>query len=119
MPKMKLLTKKIERQLPPLYAQDGKGDDAICYLKLSDPCSQWTWFATEYDPEQRLFFGLVHGHYVELGYFSLDELEQVRNAWGLPLERDMYFEPTTIGEIRQQLADRWGGLLLKSDRLYG
>jgi len=100
---MKLLTKAIEKALPPLYSQDDKGDDAVAYAKFFHPASSWTWYATEYDPESRVFFGLVIGFETELGYFSLDELESVR-VRGLGIERDLYFKPTTLGEIRRKAA---------------
>ena len=48
-----------------------------------------------------LFFGLVAGLEVELGYFSLTELQQVHGALGLPVERDLYFEPTPLSEVRK------------------
>ena len=48
---MKLLTKELEKKLPSLYAQDGKGDEAIAYAKFFDPCGSWTWYVTEYDPK--------------------------------------------------------------------
>ena len=41
------------------------------------------------------FFGLAIGLEIELGYWSLAELEQVRGPLGLPIERDLYFEPLT------------------------
>jgi len=43
---MKLLPKEIREQLPPLYAQDGKGGKAIVYVKYFTPDSQWTWHCT-------------------------------------------------------------------------
>ena len=52
---MKLLTKELEKKLPSLYEQDGKGDEAIAYAKFFDPCGSWTWYATEYDPKTREF----------------------------------------------------------------
>jgi|GEM_PF-515431 len=99
---MKLLTKAIEKKLPPLYAQDGKGDEAIAYAKFFTPDSDWTWYATEYDPKTRTFFGLVFGMEAELGTFSLDELEQTTGPMGLHIERDMYFKPQTLREIREK-----------------
>ena len=96
---MKLLTKELEAKLPPLYSQDGKGDEAIALVKFFTPDSSWTWYATEYDPNERVFFGLVDGLEKELGYFSLDELESVRGPLGLRIERDIYFEPTRIKEL--------------------
>lgn len=96
---MKLLTKELEAKLPPLYTNDGKGDEAIALVKFFTPDSSWTWYATEYDPNERVFFGLVDGLEKELGYFSLDELESVKGPLGLRIERDIYFEPTRIKEL--------------------
>jgi len=100
---MKLLTQAIKDQLPALYAQEKKGNDAVAFVKFFTPDSNWTWWATEYDPEEGLFFGLVSGFEVELGYFSLSELEAARGPLGLAIERDKWWEPTTIGEIRKSL----------------
>ena len=96
---MKLLPKELEAKLPPLYANDGKGDEAIALVKFFTPDSSWTWYATEYDPKERVFFGLVDGLEKELGYFSLDELESVKGPLGLRIERDIYFEPPRIKEL--------------------
>ncbi len=98
---MKLLTKVLERTMPPLGAQDGKGDEAIAYVKFFDPQGSWTWYGTEYDPVNREFFGLVDGHERELGYFSLDELATFRGRFGLGIERDVWFKPTTLAVIRE------------------
>lgn len=96
---MKLLPQSIEAQLPPLYANDGLGYEAIAYVKFFTPDSNWTWYATEYDPTQRLFFGLVDGFERELGYFSLDELESIRGGLGLRVERDRYFKPLKLKHL--------------------
>lgn len=96
---MKLLPKMIETKLPPLYANDGLGYEAIALVKFFTPDSNWTWYATEYDPTERLFFGLVDGFEKELGYFSLDELECVRGALGLKVERDLYFTPVKLHDL--------------------
>ena len=96
---MMLLTKKNKADLPALDAQDGKGYDAIAYVKFFTPWSNWTWYATEFDPETGKFFGLVQGHEEELGYFMLDELKEVKGKWGLKIERDRHFKPTTLREL--------------------
>ena len=75
---MKLLTQAIRKALPPLYSQDGKGEAVIAHVKFFTPDSNWTWYATEFDPESGLFFGLVQGFEEELGSFSLAELESAR-----------------------------------------
>ena len=96
---MKLLTKQIQNQLPELYAQDGQGMNAIAYVKFFTPWSNWTWYATEYDPETGMFFGLVDGLERELGYFSLNELASVRGPFGLKIERDLHFQPTRLANL--------------------
>jgi hypothetical protein len=97
---MKLLTKEIEANIPALYCQDGQGDNAVVYVKFFCPWNKWTWYGTEYDPEERMFFGYVfNGADGELGYFSLDELESVRGPFGLKIERDRYFGTPKLGEV--------------------
>lgn len=94
---MELLTKTIEKIIPALYAQDGKGENAIAYVKFF--LGSFTWYATEFSPEERLFFGKTFSHMCpegELGYFSLDELSQVKNRYGCGVERDKFFEPTLL-----------------------
>ena len=96
---MKLLTASIRAQLPALYAQEHCAD-AIAYVKFFMPSSNWTWYATEFDGEDT-FFGLVKGTEEELGYFSLSELQEVRNRFGLGVERDLSFAPTPLSKLRR------------------
>ena len=104
---MQLLTAEIAARLPPLGSQDGLGYDTTAHLKLFTPDSSWTWYATEYDPEERLFFGLVIGLEQELGDFSLTELEAVRGPLGLPIERDLHFEPKPLKECDYVVVPAW------------
>jgi len=99
---MKLLTKKIREKLPALYSQEKLGSKAIAYVKFFTPDSNWTFWATEFDGKDT-FFGLVDGHEKELGYFSLTELESVRGPMGLPIERDLYWQPKTLEKIAPEL----------------
>ena len=99
---MKLLTQEIRRKLPPLYSQDGKGGEAIARIKFFCPSSSWSWYATEFDVDDT-FFGLVDGQCKELGYFSLRELEEVRGPMGLPIERDLYWQPKALEEIAPEM----------------
>lgn len=96
---MKLLTKEILKKVPKLYAQDGKGMEAVAYAKFFDPCGSWTWYMTEYDPETGEAFGLVKGFEDELGYFSIPELETVKGKLGLGIERDRWFQSKKLSEI--------------------
>lgn len=110
---MKLLTQEIRKKLPPLYGQDGKGGKAIAYLKLFTPDSSFTWWITEGSPitdesgaeVDFHFFGLVDGQCKELGYVSLKELEEVRGPMGLPIERDLHWQPKMLEEIAPGMFD--------------
>ena len=97
---MKLMTKAIENKIPALYETEGKNEHRV-YAKYFHPFSNWTWYAVEYDPKQKLFFGLVDGHEMETGYFTLAELESLKIG-GLGVERDLYWnDKTTMEEIKR------------------
>jgi hypothetical protein len=57
---------------------------------------------TEYDPERDdvRFFGYLVGEFPGLGYFTLSELTKVRGLFGLPVERDQWFQPCRLSEIK-------------------
>jgi len=96
---MPLLTPALRASLPPLYGQEGT-PDPIVYARFFTPDSNWTWLATEFDPEEGRFFGLVDGFESELGYFLLQELETSRGPLGLPIERDLHFAPAPLSTLR-------------------
>ena len=90
--------------MPLLYSQDGLGGEAIVHAKFFTPWSDWTWYATEYDPVERIFFGFVVGFESELGYFSLDEMEAIRGPLGLEIERDLHWPPRPLKEVPEYVA---------------
>lgn len=77
-------------------------DDPKVVIKLFHPCSSWTWYVIEYDPSEELAFGLVDGHEIELGYFSIAELRELR-VRGLSVERDMYWDSMSLSQLKKQL----------------
>jgi len=97
-----LLPDALAETVPPLRATENDPDPVI-QVKLFTPDSSWTWYVVEFDRKERLCYGLVDGLESEFGYFSLDELEEVRGPMGLSIERDLYFEPTPVSEIQQEL----------------
>ena len=92
-----LLTKKLRTQLPGIGTTQQSPDPTIL-CKFFDPCGSWTWYATEFDGED-IFYGLVIGHYKEFGTFALSELRTVHGKLGLPVERDLYFTPTSLAAL--------------------
>ena len=102
---MELLPAEIAADLPALYATEHDADP-LCHVKLFTPDAGYTFYITEYDPSRRLLFGYVqNGPDGELGYVSLDELESVRGPLGLPIERDLYFTPTRLSQVRKAEGD--------------
>jgi hypothetical protein len=100
---MKLLTAELRAQLPPLYSQE-KTEDPTVHAKFFCPWSNWTWFATEGEPDEEDFrlFGYVCGHEEEWGYFVLSEMEEVRGPRGLTIERDLHFKPGPFSQVIEQ-----------------
>lgn len=92
-----LFPEKLLQSVPALYSTEGKGYDATAIIKLFHPFSTWNWYVVEFDGSD-LFYGLVIGHEIELGYISRAEME-LGEMQGLPFERDLYFEPTSLRDI--------------------
>ena len=101
MPRQKLLTRELEAKLPPLRSTDGKDPrDVKVPLKLFNPAGAGSWYCTEFDPEERVFFGYAEITDGELGYFALGELEGFRGPLGLGIERDLWWDPgTTLADV--------------------
>jgi len=95
-----LMNDEIQAQLPPLFSNEHLGLEAIAPIKYFLPGTHWTWYPTEFDGND-LFFGLVAGNEVEIGSFSLSELQTLHGGLLLQVERDLYYEPNTIRELQK------------------
>ena len=102
--KVQLLTKELVKR----FAKIGRQEtviDPIVVAKFFNPTGAGTWYATEYDPETKIFFGFVSifgDENDEWGSFSLEELESYRGNFGLGIERDLYFGEKHIHEVAPQ-----------------
>jgi hypothetical protein len=88
---MKLMTKALQERFAQVGCQESV-KDPIVIAKFFYPAGAGTWYATEYNPKSRLFFGYVSifGDWNdEWGYFSLNELESFTGRFGLGIERDL------------------------------
>ena len=91
---MKLMTKALEKRFAQVGCQESV-KDPIVIAKFFYPMGSATWYATEYDPKSRVFFGYVSifGDWNdEWGYFSLAELESFTGKFGLGIERDLWWQ---------------------------
>ena len=114
---MKLLTDEL---LAKLQAQDpyhpsGPGkelpaEELMIVVKFFTPDSFWTWYAVSASKDEKFgdvqFFGYVDGIYPELGYFWLSELESLRGPAGLPIERDLHWNPRSLADIMHEIEVR-------------
>ncbi len=101
----KLMTRELGEKIPPLRANENVADaDAVlAAAKLFCPYNGWRWYITEWNAGTGECFGLVEGFETEWGYFHLTELAATTVFGGVPaIERDLYWEPKAIGEIRGQ-----------------
>ncbi len=96
---MQLLTNEITSKLPFLYTQEDI-EDPLVICKFFTAWSKWTWYAIEFDGKDT-FFGYVAGDFPELGYFTLSELQGIKGPMGLGIERDLYFRPCRLSEIKK------------------
>ena len=98
---MKLMTKALEARFKKVGKQE-KVADPIIIAKFFSPVGRATWYATEYNPKEKVFFGyasLFGDWNDEWGYFSLEELEQVRLPLGLHIERDLYWDEAPMSQV--------------------
>jgi hypothetical protein len=102
---MKLMTKSILKDLPPLYGtEEIPLKDKIARIKFFDPCGAYTAYIVEGSQEEGDFIMWGWATFgdpdcAEFGYVSLNEISSVRNRFGLGIERDLYWKPTRLGDI--------------------
>ena len=100
---MKLMTKEIEKKARKQFPM-GSDMAQMVVAKFFDPCGSWSWYLMNQDPLNPDYLsGIVKGSEVEMGSFSLSELSTVKNALGIGIERDLYFDPKPAKEIWDRL----------------
>jgi hypothetical protein len=98
---MKLLTQELLKRFEIVGRQEDIADPVVV-AKFFNPTGAGTWYATEYDPETKEFFGYVSifGDWNdEWGSFSLEELESYIGKFGLGIERDLNFDEKPISQV--------------------
>ena len=99
---MELMTKGIEARFKKIGSQEEE-KDPIVIVKFFNPVGAGTWYATEYDLKDKIFFGYVSlfGDWNdEWGYFSLSELQSIKGLFGLGIERDLHCGEKRISEFK-------------------
>ena len=71
----------------------------LTQLAESKVTLDWKWFLMNMDKDGEYCCGIVKGHEVEMGSFSLDELKSMQPR----IQRDLYFEPMKAKDVWEQL----------------
>ncbi len=96
----KLMPEDLRSRLPQLYSQENEKDPMV-WGKFFSPYSGYTLYITEFDGDDTLFGYVTGMDSDELGYSSLNELASAERG-GLPLiERDKYFTPKRLSEVKK------------------
>lgn len=104
----RLMTPWLEEALKgyPLYSQDGRGKEAVCVAIFALGAVRWFILEGEVQEGDTILFGIVVGLIEdEYGYFSLNELSEVRidlTAQGLgrlQVRRQKNFKPTKLKNL--------------------
>ena len=101
---MKLMTKAIEKAAIKQYPKGNDLENQKVVAKFFNPTGSWTWYLMNQDPQDPDYlWGIVKGEEVEIGSFSLSELQNFRGQFGLGIERDLYFRPMPAREVWERL----------------
>jgi hypothetical protein len=95
------MTQDLEKRFSRVGSQENVSDPLII-AHYFNPTGAGNWYATEYFPEDRTFFGYVSifGDWCdEWGYISLSELEAYKGRFGLGIERDLYWTEKRASEV--------------------
>jgi len=96
---MELIPKELINTIPKLYETEEQ-NNPIAHVKLF--LDGWSWFITEISIDKNICFGYVVSPFgAELGYFSLNELNEIRGGLGLKVEVDSSFVPTSLEIVRK------------------
>ena len=100
---MKLLTKEITKQATEQYDKGSDLDGQMIVAKFFNPMGSWTWYLMNLDKDEDYAWGIVDGNAVEMGSFSMKELQDIQLPFGLGIERDKFFEPMPASELWKEL----------------
>ena len=95
---MKLMTKEIKEKAQKQY-DEGSDMEQMVVAKYFDAMGGWKWFLMNMDKDGDYCWGIVKGHAVEMGSFSMAELKSMQPR----LQRDLYFEPMKAKDVWEQL----------------
>lgn len=100
---MKLITTEIKKQLLKADNPEATLEEQTVLYKLFFPIGAWTWYVISM-PNDNVLYGIVVGHEIEVGYFGLEEVENLCIR-GLSVEQDMSFTPVNAAKFLAKLKE--------------
>lgn len=102
---LKSQLKRLEKNWEIIQPDDPEVEDnLIAPIKWFNPTGGQTWIGLAKKPNEPIIYGWAYTHEWELGYFSIDELQAFRDSrLGIGIERDMYWTPIPMKEIRDAI----------------
>ena len=92
------MTKEIKEKAEKQYEQ-GSDMEQMVVAKFFDAMGSWKWFLMNKSKDDDYCWGIVKGHEIEMGSFSIDELRSMQPR----IQRDLYFEPMKAKDVWEQL----------------
>ena len=98
------MTKAIQEKAEKQYDLGSDLEQKVV-AKYFAPAGSWKWFLMNKHKDDDYCWGIVKGNAIEMGSFSIKELENIKLPLGMKIERDLYFEPMKASEVWEQLND--------------
>ena len=96
------MTKEIQEKAEKQFDK-GSDMEQMVVAKYFDAMGGWKWFLMNKKKDDSYCWGIVKGFEVEMGSFSIDELESIKLPFGLGIERDTLFEPMKAKDVWDRL----------------
>ena len=92
------MTKEIQKKAEKQFVKESDMEQMVV-AKYFDAMGDWKWFLMNMDEDEDYCWGIVKGFAVEMGSFSMTELNSMQPR----LQRDLYFEPVKASFIWEKL----------------
>ena len=99
---MKLLTKSITEKAKKQY-DEGSDMEQMVVAKYFNPTGNGTWYLMNLADDEDYAWGIVDMFAIEMGSFSMRELQGIKLPLNMGIERDKYFEPIKASELWEAL----------------
>ena len=96
------MTKAIKKQAEKQYDL-GSDMEQMVVAKYFNPTGNGTWYLMNMDEDEDYCWGIVDLFAIEMGSFSMRELQSIQLPLNMGIERDKYFEPIKASELWKEL----------------